>query len=190
MFEILAVNSNYEICRDFPHVIRKRRNQKVIKESNRHHGYLAVHLVDNNGKATCHYKHRLIAIQFIPNPDNLPCIDHKNQNTSDYRVDNLRWVTSSQNLMNKSISKQGEVYEYVDTIPNKHVGIHSHNGHIFKNYYFDTEGVFYHFNGLRYRVLPQRAIPGDNLAVALRDIKNNSVSITLRKFFRVHTFRG
>ena len=58
--------------------------------------YLRVHLhVEGKGKQIL--VHRLVAIAFIPNPDNLPEVNHKNGNKHDNRVDNLEWVTKSQN---------------------------------------------------------------------------------------------
>lgn len=49
--------------------------------------------------------HRLIAEVFIPNPDNLPYIDHINRIRTDNRVENLRWVTHQENMNNRSNSK-------------------------------------------------------------------------------------
>lgn len=44
--------------------------------------------------------HRLVATLFIPNPENKPCVDHIDTNKHNNRVDNLRWVTYSENMMN------------------------------------------------------------------------------------------
>tara|TARA_R110002096_G_scaffold136408_1_gene288939 strand:+ start:603 stop:1067 length:465 start_codon:yes stop_codon:yes gene_type:complete len=46
--------------------------------------------------------HRLIALAFIPNPENKPCVDHINRDKKDNRIENLRWVTRSENSRNKS----------------------------------------------------------------------------------------
>lgn len=43
------------------------------------------------------YIHRLVGMSFIPNPDTKPCINHKNRNTHDNHVENLEWVTYSEN---------------------------------------------------------------------------------------------
>ena len=57
--------------------------------------------------------HRLIALAFIPNPDNKPQVDHINRNRSDNRIENLRWVTSRENAINKTCySNTGKQFIY------------------------------------------------------------------------------
>ena len=58
-----------------------------------------------NGKSRMKTIHQLIANAFINNPLNLPEIDHKNADRTDYSIDNLQWVTHREN-MNNPISKQ------------------------------------------------------------------------------------
>jgi hypothetical protein len=47
---------------------------------------------------------RLVAEAFIPNPDNLPIVDHRDTDSSNNKVTNLRWVSDTQNQQNKNAS--------------------------------------------------------------------------------------
>ena len=60
-------------------------------------GYVAVVLHKDN-VPTDYLVHRLVAQSFIPNPDNFPQVNHKDENTSNNCVDNLEWCTNSYNV--------------------------------------------------------------------------------------------
>jgi hypothetical protein len=53
------------------------------------------------GKRKTYAISRLVAIAFIPNPENKPEVDHKNRNPLDDRLENLRWVTRKENCKNR-----------------------------------------------------------------------------------------
>lgn len=71
---------------------------KVLKNRSNNHGYVIVALHKGNGtKPKNCTVHRLVAEAFIPNPLNLPQVDHVDENKGNNDVSNLRWVTASQN---------------------------------------------------------------------------------------------
>lgn len=74
---------------------REKRVQ-LLKPSYDHSGYLKYGLAKNN-KIYNRSAHRLVALAFIPNPQNKPCINHKNGIKTDNRVNNLEWCSISEN---------------------------------------------------------------------------------------------
>lgn len=68
----------------------------VLNPSKFKNGYLCVSLYKNRKKKTFHV-HRLVAEAFIPNPDNLPCVNHKDENKANNSVENLEWCTNKYN---------------------------------------------------------------------------------------------
>lgn len=64
-------------------------------------GYVYVTL-QINGKPKSFRLHRLVALAFIPNPDNLPQVDHIDNDKTHNSVDNLQWVTASQNAQKRN----------------------------------------------------------------------------------------
>lgn len=73
-----------------------KRKGKLLKPLNRSDGYYGVWLRDGL-KKECRSIHRIVAETFIPNPCNLPQINHRDENKSNNRVDNLEWCTAKYN---------------------------------------------------------------------------------------------
>ena len=72
------------------------QKEKLLKQSFTSTGYKKVELY-KDGKRKSFKVHRLVAIAFIPNPDNKPEVNHIDGNKINNNIDNLEWVTSSEN---------------------------------------------------------------------------------------------
>ena len=85
---------------------------KLIRPGISHDNYMSVALTFN-GVSKSFSVHRLVASAFIPNPNNLPQVNHKDENPANNRADNLEWCTAKYNsnygtrLQKLSESKKG-----------------------------------------------------------------------------------
>lgn len=70
-----------------------RAQRKLLTKIVSYKGYLRVRLPDG-----LKYVHRLVAQAFIPNPNNLPQVNHKNEDKTDNRVTNLEWCSLLYNI--------------------------------------------------------------------------------------------
>jgi hypothetical protein len=68
------------------------KNNRLAKPSKSANGYWVINI---NGKPAL--LHRLVAMEFIPNPDNKPHVNHIDGNKYNYQIDNLEWVTVREN---------------------------------------------------------------------------------------------
>ena len=82
----------------------KQGNLKFMNNSKNKYKYVCL------GKYNIKPIHRLVALSFIPNPENKLYVDHINRDRTNNNVENLRWATASENRINseKKINKLGE----------------------------------------------------------------------------------
>ena len=71
--------------------------EKIMKQDQNKSGYWRAHLLKDKVAKTL-LVHRLVAKAFLPNPDSLPDINHKDENPSNNYVDNLEWCTEKYNM--------------------------------------------------------------------------------------------
>ena len=69
---------------------------KILRLETDKDGYKKIQL-NKNGKAKKYLVHRLVAMCFIPNPNNLPEINHKDENRANNHVSNLEWCNRKYN---------------------------------------------------------------------------------------------
>lgn len=80
---------------------------KVLSFETVHNNYYRVSLY-KDGKLHHRRVSRLVAEAFIPNPENKPEVDHINRDRKDNRVENLRWATRAENMLNTVRSRRNE----------------------------------------------------------------------------------
>lgn len=73
------------------------RRVKIMEPSKKKHGYMQISLVDRNGVRKSLRLHRIVAEAFIPNPENKPQVNHKDENPINNRAKNLEWATAEEN---------------------------------------------------------------------------------------------
>ena len=87
--------------------------------------------------------HRLLALAFITNPNNLKVVNHKNGNKFDNRLENLEWVSHSENSLHSA--KQRKKYEYIlqydinENLVNKYLSV---KDIITKNPTFNLKSIY------------------------------------------------
>ena len=90
-------------------------------------GYYYVCLL-KNGKHKNYYVHRLVAEAFLPNTDNLPQVNHKDENKLNNSVDNLEWCTNEYN------HNYGTINERISQSQSKPVLQYDLNGNLIKEW--------------------------------------------------------
>lgn len=101
------------------------RSNRLLTGWESYYGYRLVGMTDDNGVVVQIPVHRLVASAFIPNPENKPQVNHKDGVKLNNHVNNLEWVTPSENLIhayeskltNGKLSQNGEYLkgDYIET---------------------------------------------------------------------------
>lgn len=80
--------------------VRNKRTKKIRWLETKESGYLRLTIWVK--KVIKHIRvNRMVAVAFIPNPDNKPEVDHIDHDRTNNNVENLRWVTHKENLQNR-----------------------------------------------------------------------------------------
>ena len=178
----LVNHPNYEILNVYPFTIRRKDNKYVVSENIDDKGYYTLHLEHH----ALYKKHRLIAEQFLENPDNLPCIDHINRDRTDNRLINLRWVSHSENSKNRTSTK-GIIYTFVDDIDEDSIMITDYGKHKFEDYYYDEKvDKFYFDNGQQYRELHINETKRGYKFVIMISTEGKKVQVGYAKFKKLY----
>lgn len=95
--------------------IRSIRSGFKLKSTpiNRQSGYCYLGLSDGMGNDKTVYLHRIVAIAFIPNPNNYEVVNHLNGIKSDCSIDNLEWNSQAQNVIHaiKTLERHGSLFK-------------------------------------------------------------------------------
>ena len=180
-WELCAVDNDYEIFNEYPYQIRKISSKRIISEHHNEDGYLRCTM---NGK---HYrKHRVIAIQWIANdsPETKTFIDHINHVRDDNHINNIRWVTQSENERNKTSYKNVKA-TYLYELPDNCIPVEIYRGIIFENYFYCKDnGKCYYDNGVFVRELMTHKLHGKYDFINARDIENKQRCIYIKTWLR------
>lgn len=115
------LNGKYVIYSDGR--IWSNKSNMFMKESVHHTGYKRVHINKKDYRL-----HRLVAEAFIPNPDNLPYVNHINEDKGDNRVENLEWCTHRHNI--------------IHSIGSDHLGLQFHEGKYNVRIYHNNKNLY------------------------------------------------
>ena len=74
------------------------KKPKLLKPQKENSGYLHIVLINNTKSRKTFLLHRLVAQAFLPNPNNLPQVNHKDENKTNNRVSNLEFCTHKFNI--------------------------------------------------------------------------------------------
>ena len=188
-WETVKVDSDYEICTEYPYHIRRKSNNRVVSEY-KSDKYIRVTM---NGKQFS--KHVIVAIQWVENedPENLVLVYHHNRDTTDNHVSNLRWASTDMNARNRE--SIGDIkYEFFDSIPDDSIAFSTYetrNGtrYLGWRYFYDRNNVYDDVFYIRidddlYRRLHVHVLRNGKKVVYCKDTDERNVTVYINEFKR------
>ena len=170
---------DYEIEVDPPHRIRRLgSNTFVTTYVDRLTGYVLIHL-----NRRTYRLHRILAKHFLPNPDDLPQVDHIDRNKTNNSIENLRWVTASENTRNRTVAAYGR-REYLNNPPNDITEIRTFNDVEYEEnkyfFCFENDQVVQRYNDHKWRFLAESR-NGGYLRITMYDVNKRQHQIHMYK---------
>lgn len=128
LFPIPSYEDDYCATRDGR--IYSLKTLRYLKKGDDTYGYDTVNL---SGKT--HKVHRIMARTFLSNPDDLPHIDHIDRNRKNNHIDNLKYVTTSENNRNRRKANKDPEMKYIQIKTSAFkVSMNSKNGRVYKSF--------------------------------------------------------
>lgn len=113
-------------------------NGRILRQNIRQNGYAGV-ILCKNGVYKPLSVHRIVAETFIPNPNNYPQVNHKDENKVNNRVDNLEWCTISYNV-NYGTANVGRSYKHRNHPSiSRRVGMYDKDGNLLRIFQSGSE---------------------------------------------------
>ena len=182
--DLKGYEDKYEISTDYPYNIRNKKTNKILSESIKTDGLVIVYL--NNKECR---KHRIIAEQFIDNPNDYPDVDHINDIKTDNRIDNLIWISHRDKCMNKTAYKGKKInfFKYDDINEDYNIIVDYYGRHDFEGYYYNTQiNKFLYDTGKKYKELNIYINEDGSEYVNMKERRGRNVKIVINKFKKLY----